>query len=105
MNMRILSATENNENTAAGRLMRNIIGAFAQFENDIKGERTREGMKQAVREGRWCWNAPRGYKFSKDDLGKSIVVPTDEGVLIKEAFRLAAHKLSVKTRFIERGAA
>ena len=102
LGVRILSATENNENTAVGKLMRNIIGAFAQFDNDAKGERTREGMKQAVREGRWCWNAPKGYTSSRDHLGKPILVPTDEKVFIKEAFLLAETGLYRQTEIVNR---
>ena len=39
LGIRVLSSTENNEDNAVGRLMRNIIGTFAQFENDVKSER------------------------------------------------------------------
>jgi len=58
LGIRLLSATENNEENAVGKLMRNIIGTFAQFENDVKSERTTNGMKQAIQQGRWCWRAP-----------------------------------------------
>ena len=102
LGVRILSATENNENTAVGKLMRNIIGAFAQFDNEAKGERTREGMKQAVREGRWCWNAPKGYMSCKDQLGKPILVPTDESIVIKEAFKLAETGLYKQTEIVDK---
>ncbi len=102
LGVRILSATENNENTAVGKLMRNIIGAFAQFDNEAKGERTREGMKQAVRDGRWCWNAPKGYTSSRDHLGKPILVPTDESVCIKEAFKLAETGLYKQTEIVDK---
>jgi len=102
LNIRILSVTENNENTAVGKLMRNIIGAFAQYENDDKGERTRQGMQLAVKDGRWCWNAPKGYMFSRDDLNKPILVPTDESVLIKNAFSLAETGLYKQTEIAKK---
>ncbi|MFC1546382.1 recombinase family protein [bacterium] len=49
LNIRTLSVTENNEDNSTGKLMRNIIGSFAQYENDIKSERTVKGMQQALR--------------------------------------------------------
>jgi len=86
--IRVLSATENNEDNATGKLMRNIIGTFAQFENDVKSERTVNGMKQAVQQGRWCWRAPFGYKRIKDAVGKSLIDPADDSKFVVEAFAL-----------------
>ncbi len=102
LNMLILSATENNDNTPGGKLMRNIIGVLAEYENDIKSERTVEGMKQATREGRWCWPAPKGYTFSEDNLGKPILKPTKESVFIKEAFRLTETGLYKQTEIVDK---
>lgn len=64
----IISATETNDNTPAGKLTRNMLGAFAQFENDQKAERVIAGMKQAFMEGKWIWKAPYGYKMINGDL-------------------------------------
>ncbi|MBI4232109.1 recombinase family protein [Candidatus Peregrinibacteria bacterium] len=52
LGIRVLSATENNEDNSVGKLMRNIIGSFAQYENDIKSERTKQGMIEAIKQGR-----------------------------------------------------
>lgn len=88
LQIRVLSVTENNEDTSVGKLMRNIIGSFAQYENDVKSERTRKGMLEAIRQGRWCWPAPIGYKYSRDSLNKPLLIPTDNSRLIKRAFEL-----------------
>ena len=66
----VLSATENNDNTATGKLTRNMLQAFSQFENDQKSERVIAGMKQALQEGKWLWRAPYGYKMINGDLYK-----------------------------------
>ena len=66
----ILSATENNDNTATGKLTRNILQAFSQFENDQKSERVIAGMKQALLEGKWQWKAPYGYKMINGEMYK-----------------------------------
>lgn len=89
LGIRLLSATETNDNNAAGKMMRNIIATFAQFENDVKAERTINGMKQAIEQGRWPWKAPVGYKQTRDQFGKPLLCPTDDAAYIKEIFQLA----------------
>ncbi|MCX5667409.1 MAG: recombinase family protein, partial [Candidatus Omnitrophica bacterium] len=69
---------------------RNVIGAFSQFDNDQRSERTKSGMKQALQNGRWCFQAPIGYKFSRDNLSKPILIPSEDAVFAKEAFALFA---------------
>ncbi|MCI0613029.1 recombinase family protein [bacterium] len=62
LGIRILSATETNENNSTGKLMRNIFRSFSEYENDIKRERTIMGMKNAINNsGRWLWKPPIGY--------------------------------------------
>ncbi len=68
LGIEILSATETNDNSAIGKLSRNMLGAFAQFENDQKSERVTAGMKQAFMEGKWLWKAPYGYKLVNGDM-------------------------------------
>lgn len=102
LNIRVLSVTENNEDNSMGKLMRNIIGSFAQFENDIKSERTISGMKQAVKEGRWCWPAPIGYSNSRDELDKAILALNKESKYIEEAFLLAKKGTYKQTEIIDK---
>ncbi len=61
MNIRVLSATEVNGESATEKLTRNMLGAFAQFENDQKSERVTAGMKEAFLQGKWMWKVPLGY--------------------------------------------
>ncbi|MBU1086464.1 MAG: recombinase family protein [Candidatus Omnitrophica bacterium] len=78
-----------------------MIGTFAQFENDVKSERTTNGMKQAVQQGRWCWRAPIGYKQTKDSLNKSLLVPIEESRFIEEAFTMAETGMYKQTEISE----
>ena len=48
---------------ASGKLMMSILGAVAQFENDIRRERQAEGIAKAKLEGRY-----RGRKRSVDPV-------------------------------------
>jgi site-specific DNA recombinase len=97
-----LSVTEDNSNNAQGKLMRNIYGSFSQYENDLKSERTIEGMKQATREGFWCFPAPLGYRFSKNELSKSILEPTEDSKYIKYAFELAEKGIYTQVEIVQK---
>ena len=98
----ILSATENNEDNSTGKLMRNIISSFAQYENDVKRDRTITGMKRAIEDGRWAWRAPIGYKQTRDDLKKPLLVPTDESIFVIEAFELANARLHTQVEIVQK---
>lgn len=80
--IKVISATENNEENATGNLMRNIIGSFAQYENDVKSERVKAGMQQAFLEGNWLWKAPIGYKM----INKKLYIDETKGTHIKKIF-------------------
>lgn len=78
LGIKVLSVTENNEDSAEGTLMRNIIGSFSQYENDVRSLRTRTGMQKAIREGRWVHRPPLGYTMVRDTAGKPLMVPTED---------------------------
>jgi site-specific DNA recombinase len=89
LRIRVESVTENVDESSAGRFMRNMLASMAQYENDVKSERTIAGMKQAMREGRWPWRAPIGYEHVKGVYGKSVLKPDEKAPFIKMAFELA----------------
>ena len=100
LNIRMLSTTENNEQNSNGNFSRNIHATIAQWENDIKSERTIFGMKQAVKEGRWCWPAPIGYSSARDNLDKAILIHDNESKFIEEAFLLAEKGIYKQTEIV-----
>ena len=51
-NVRLISATENLEDTSVGRLIENQLAGFAQFDNDVRAERSKNGMEAAMKAGR-----------------------------------------------------
>ena len=59
--VRLLSATENLEETPVGRLIENQLAGFAQFDNEVRTERSVNGLMAAVKAGRYVWGAPLGY--------------------------------------------
>ena len=62
--LRLLSATETLEETPVGRWVETMLAGTAQFDNEVRTERSVGGMEAAVKKGRWVWRASRGYKNS-----------------------------------------
>src|ERR1017187_7979037 len=55
------SVMEEVDETAAGKMIRNIHGTFNQFFSDRNAERTKVGMEKSARIGRFPFKAPIGY--------------------------------------------
>src|SRR5258706_111314 len=85
----IKSASEHFEDNPAGRFMDNIIANVAQFDNDVRAERSVGGMKEAMHEGRYVWAAPLGYDNVRIS-GKSNIVLNDMAPLVRKAFETVA---------------
>ena len=58
-------------------------------------------MRKAVKEGRWCWTAPKGYEFRKDQFRKSLIYPNDDSKFIREAFELIEKGMYAQTEVIK----
>ncbi|WP_413933494.1 recombinase family protein [Nitrospira sp. BLG_1] len=85
------SVIEPTDDTPSGKMMETMISAIAQYENDVKAERTKAGMKAAKECGRWTFQAPIGYLNASDPMGKpTLTVDPVRGPLIKKAFELYA---------------
>jgi site-specific DNA recombinase len=84
------SVMENVDETAAGKLMRNMFGAVNQFDNDRKAERTKLGMKSAASMGRFPFKAPLGYLNvgSQNQTGANLIPDAERAPLIRKAFEL-----------------
>jgi site-specific DNA recombinase len=63
-----------------------IYLAAPQVENDRLSDRTRVGMNQALKQGRWLWKAPYGYINNK--VTKLIEIDEPAAILVREAFTL-----------------
>jgi len=61
----VISTTEPSENNAMGKFVRGMMLAVAEFDNNVRSERTTSGMKAAFEAGRWPWGAPIGYKHTR----------------------------------------
>lgn len=80
------SATEPIDDTATGKLMEGVLAAFAQFDNDVRSDRTKAGMRAALELGRWTFLAPLGYLNAPRWSGKSLVEDPERAPLVRRAF-------------------
>ena len=80
------SATEPIDDTSTGKLMEGVLAAFAQFDNDVRSERTRAGMRAALEQGRWTFVPPLGYLNAPKWSGKNLIPDPERGELVKRAF-------------------
>jgi DNA invertase Pin-like site-specific DNA recombinase len=55
------SVTEPINDSPVGKMMEGILSAFAEFDNNVRTERSVNGMKERIKQGIWVWQAPMGY--------------------------------------------
>jgi site-specific DNA recombinase len=99
------SATEPIDDTSTGKLMEGVLAAFAQFDNDVRSDRTRAGMRAALELGRWTFPAPLGYLNAPKWSGKSLVHDPERAALVKQAFEDLATGRYTKQEVIARATA
>lgn len=91
MGVALRSATEPIDDTPAGRFMEGVLSAAAQFDNDVRSSRVREGIRAAHDRGRWINAAPTGFQNrARLREGPSLVIDPVIGPLVRTAFELAA---------------
>ena len=90
-----ISITERfDTSTPAGRLLRNIMLTFAQFERELTSERTKDKLLERVKKGMWNGgNPPFGYE-RKD---KKLIINKKEAGIVRMIF-----EKYVETRSINR---
>jgi len=75
--------------TPAGRLQRNMLGSFAEFERAIIKERMTSGQEATARAGRWVGGPPPfGYKIDGRGREARLVINQDEAAVITLAVDL-----------------
>jgi len=79
-----LSVTERfDTSTPSGRLLRNIMLTFAQFERELSSERTRDKMVQRHQKGMWNGGTlPFGYKVEN----KKLLIDEEQAKLVRRLY-------------------
>ncbi|MFC1511541.1 recombinase family protein [Candidatus Margulisiibacteriota bacterium] len=85
-NVSFISVTERfDTSTPSGRLLRNIMLTFAQFERELASERTKDKMLERAKKGLFGGGAcPFGYKR----IDKKLVIESKEAQIIRRIFDL-----------------
>lgn len=60
-NTELRSVTEPINETPMGKMMEGILSTFAEFDNNVRTERSVNGMRERLKQGIWVWQAPLGY--------------------------------------------
>jgi site-specific DNA recombinase len=88
LGVRLCSVTEPFDNTSpAGMMMENLLASFAQFDNDVRRDRTITGMHAAIRAGKWVNAPPIGYLHSETAPG-GLVLDPERAPMIRQAFEM-----------------
>lgn len=75
------SVTEPIDNSPMGKMMEGILSTFAEFDNNVRTERSVNGMRERIKKGIWCWSAPIGYK--RLEKGGNLVIDEDYADFIR----------------------
>ena len=71
---------------AAGKMMLQMLGVFAEFEHATIVERTRVGMEKKAKGGDWVGGmVPYGYRR---DPERGLIVHGEEAVIVKKMFKM-----------------
>jgi len=83
-NVDFISVTERfDTSTPSGRLLRNIMLTFTQFERELASERTKDKMYQRAQKGMWNGGiVPFGYKKEN----KKLIVNKKEAEIVKNIY-------------------
>ncbi len=73
--VKLRSTTEPVDDTPTGKLMEGVLSSFAEFDNNIRRERSAGGMRERMKQGIWVWRVPLGY--SRVGKGKGINISPD----------------------------
>jgi site-specific DNA recombinase len=98
----LCSVMQPTEETANGRMYRNMTGVFNQYDNELKAEKTIIGMKQAANLGRFPFKAPLGYINVSAHTGRNLIPDAKIAPLIKVAFDLASTGIHSKAEILKR---
>jgi site-specific DNA recombinase len=97
LGMTLRAVSQPIDETPAGKFMEGIFAALSQFDNDIRGGRTKAGMQEAVRRGQWVWKPPLGYLPDN----KTLRLDPERAPLVRFGFERFATGLYSKGQVLE----
>ena len=96
------SVTEPIDDSSTGKMIEGFLSTIAQFDNDIRSERTVTGMKARLDRGGWTFPPPLGYLKSTDANGNKTIIPDPKRAgLITQAFEMYSMGLYSKHQVLD----
>jgi site-specific DNA recombinase len=94
MNVKLVSASENIDETPAGRLMHGMLATFAEYYSNNLATEIKKGLRQKHESGGTPFKPPIGYLSKRELVGnqdiRTVVVDPERAPFIQEAFDLYA---------------
>lgn len=94
MNVKLVSATENIDETPAGRLMHGMLATFAEYYSNNLATEIKKGLHQKHQTGGTPFKPPIGYMPKRELIGaqdiRTVVLDPERAPLVREAFDLYA---------------
>ncbi|MGO8827490.1 MAG: recombinase family protein [Acidimicrobiales bacterium] len=89
--VQLRAVLESFDDSPIGRFTEHVMSGMAQLDNDLRAQRTKEGMREALSRGRWLQRAPIGYRKPADPKWAPSLIPDEEmAPLVVRSFELAA---------------
>src|ERR1019366_8108108 len=83
--------------TPYDRFIERMLSGLPQLDNELRGERSLEGMKMRIQQGKWTFKAPIGYLNRRNEKGeKTLSRDPERAPLVTEALELFATGLYTK---------
>jgi site-specific DNA recombinase len=94
MGIKLVSASENIDETPAGRLMHGMLATFAEYYSNNLASEIRKGLRQKHENGGTPFKPPLGYKSKRTLIGnqdiRTVIVDKERAPFVQEAFDLYA---------------
>jgi site-specific DNA recombinase len=87
LGIQLRSVTEPITDSPIGSLTKTMLAGFAQFDNDVRAERSSNGIRRRIEEGGWPHMAPLGYKNYTDSLRRPTLIQTEQASVIGKWLR------------------
>src|ERR1035437_2611665 len=75
MGVTLRSATEPIDDSSTGKFIEQIFVAVAELDNNIRADRSVQGMRQRLQKGFWVFPPPLGYVAGTDAHGNKNIIP------------------------------
>jgi len=83
-----------NTTTPAGRMMMQMVGAFAEFEREMIRERTKAGLDAARKEGRIGGRKPKLNKNQREDIADNVISERKSGADMARLYKVSEATIS-----------